>query len=132
MAHGDPIQAAPLVLVVDDDDDQRGLLAEFLERDGFRVETAVDGADALERVAHLRPAAIVMDLCMPRLDGCEATRRIKGDESKRSIPVIVLSAHAIGEYPKRARAAGADEIVAKPCRPAALARRIRELVGVAA
>ena len=66
-----------LVLVVDDSEDNREVYAQYLRLSGFRVESAVDGVEAVEKAAALIPDVIVMDLAMPRLDGWEATRRIK-------------------------------------------------------
>jgi two-component system cell cycle response regulator DivK len=117
-----------LVLVVDDEPDQRELMAECLALHGFRVATARDGEEALDHVARQLPSAIVMDLYMPVLDGWETTKRLKSDARTSDVPVIVLSAHALGEHRVRARECGADAILTKPCPPADLAARIRELV----
>ncbi|HEY8076391.1 MAG TPA: response regulator transcription factor [Labilithrix sp.] len=118
----------PLVLIVDDDEDQRELMAEFVAREGFRVATASDGEEALESIAQSEPAVVVMDLWMPRLDGWVTTQRLKADARTSAIPVVILSAHALGEHKKRASEAGADAILAKPCPPAVLVARLRELL----
>ena len=69
--------AQTLVLLVDDSEDNREVYAQYLTMSGFRVEIAVDGVEAVEKAASLKPDVIVMDLSMPRLDGWEATRQIK-------------------------------------------------------
>ena len=68
----------------------------------------------MERAKRDNPALILMDLSLPRMDGWEATRRIKADESIRSIPVLALTAHASREDQARARAAGCDDYLTKP------------------
>lgn len=118
----------PLVLLVDDEEDQRELMAECLEHEGFRVITATNGHEALELLAGERPIAIVMDLHMPVLDGWETTRRIKANDATKVIPVLILSAHAFGEHRVRAKDNGADEVISKPCAPPALAAKLRELI----
>ncbi len=119
---------SPLVLLVDDEEDQRELMAEFVEREGFRVATAASGEEALEAIAEHRPSIVVMDLWMPGLDGWETTKRIKADAATKDIPVVIVSAHAIGEHLRRAREAGADAVIAKPCPPSTLVERLRALL----
>ena len=105
---------APVILVVDDNDDTRLMYEELLTRSGFRVRLAADGAEAIAAADDL-PAVIVMDLAMPGLNGWEATRRLKTGERTRDIPIIVLTAHALDHYRDVAIAAGCDEFLSKPC-----------------
>ena len=107
----------PLVLVVDDSEDSRCICAEYLEHHLFRVATAEDGHVGIERVFELLPDVIVMDLCMPVLDGLAATRRLKSDERTRHIPVIALTAYAMADSVAEAFAAGCDAVLTKPCLP---------------
>jgi CheY-like chemotaxis protein len=79
------------VLVVDDDPDIRGLLARELTTAGFHVQTARDGAEALEQLAHERPAAVVLDLIMGEPDGFEVLYRIRDDPATRPLPVLILT-----------------------------------------
>lgn len=109
-----PDSQAPVVLVVDDNDDARQMYAELLARWGFRVRMAADGEQALAAADEL-PAVIVMDLAMPGLNGWEATRRLKTAERTKHIPIIVLTAHALDHYREVAIAAGCDAFLAKPC-----------------
>jgi CheY-like chemotaxis protein len=115
----------PLVLVVDDVAHGREICAEYLEFRGFRVATAEDGEEALEKAFDLLPDVILMDLSLPRLDGWEATRRLKQDERTRAIPVIALTAHALASAHEKAKAVGCDAVVTKPCLPKDLEAEVR-------
>jgi CheY-like chemotaxis protein len=101
------------ILIVEDIEMNRELLAQLLE-DEHRLVFAGDGLAALERAAETRPDLILMDLSLPRLDGWEATRRLKSDPALAHIPVIVLSAHAMRGDEERARAIGCDDFLTKP------------------
>jgi len=104
----------PLVLVVDDMPDARQICAEYLEYRHYRVETAEDGLEALVKARELRPDLILMDLSMPRLDGCEATRRLKSDARTAAIPIIAVTAHGSSGAPEQALDAGCVAVVMKP------------------
>jgi CheY-like chemotaxis protein len=101
------------ILIVEDIEVNRELLAQLLE-DKHRLVFAEDGAAALERAAETRPDLILMDLSLPRLDGWEATRRLKADPRLAHIPVIVLTAHAMRGDEERARGCGCDDFLTKP------------------
>src|SRR5262249_14642149 len=118
----------PLVLIVDDAPDARALYGEYLEYLGFRVETAENGVQAIQSAHREWPAIIIMDLAMPELDGWQAIRRLKADPLTSDIPIVALSAYAFGEEPERAREAGADLCLSKPCLPSQLARVIRAML----
>lgn len=118
-------QEAPLVLVVDDFEDNRLMYVEYLQYEGFRVAEAVNGLEAVERTVELLPDVIIMDLSLPVLDGWEATRRLKADERTKNIAVIALTGHAEPAHAKKARDAGCDDFIAKPCLPEQLVDRIR-------
>ena len=120
---------APLVLVVDDVDHGREIFAEYLEFRGFRVATAADGQEALDKAFELLPDIILMDLSLPKLDGWEATRRLKADPATRAIPIIALSAHALAGARERALAAGCDEFDTKPVVFDRLLEKITRLLG---
>lgn len=123
----DPQQTdqAPLVLVVDDVAHGREIFAEYLEFRGFRVATAADGLEALDKAFELLPDVILMDLSLPELDGWEATKRLKSDDRTRTIPVIALTAHALASAHDKAKAAGCDSVVTKPCVPRDLEAEVR-------
>jgi len=117
---------APLVLVVDDFEDNRAMYVEYLEFQGFRVAEAVNGEEAVARTKALHPAVVVMDLSLPVMDGWEATRRIKADPTTAKICVIALTGHAEPAHAKKALDAGCDDFVPKPCLPENLLARIRQ------
>jgi CheY-like chemotaxis protein len=116
------------VLVVDDFDDAREMYAEYLEFRGFQVDTARNGAEAVEKAQEGTPDIILMDLSLPVMDGWEATRRIKQDERTRDIPVMALSGHVFAGNAEQAKDAGADDFVAKPCLPQDLESKIRNML----
>jgi two-component system, cell cycle response regulator DivK len=120
--------AQPLVLLVDDSEDNREVYAQYLSFSGFRVEIAVDGVEAVEKAASLKPDVIVMDLSLPRLDGWEATRQIKSAPETSNIPVIALTGHAVSESKRRALDVGCSGYLTKPCLPDILVSEIRRLV----
>ena len=114
---------APVVLLVDDSPDERDMYTAQLVATGYSVQVAVNGEDALQRVAAQVPDVVIMDLAMPVLDGWEATRRLK--EMHPSVPVIVLSGHTGGEEGRRAKEAGSDVLLTKPFGPEALELAVR-------
>ena len=119
---------AALIMLVDDYVDNREVYAHYLRYKGYRVEEAEDGHQALEKASRHRPDLIVMDLALPGLDGWEATRRLKSDPLTQGIPVIALTGHAMEGQSERAKAAGCDAFVVKPCEPSHLEARIRTLL----
>ena len=118
----------PLVLVVDDFQDNREMYAEFLAYQGFRVIQAANGAEALDQAFTNRPDIIIMDLSLPVMDGWEATRRLKADQRTNRIPVVALTGHAMQGHSKGAIEAGCDSFVAKPCLPDQLVAEIRKML----
>jgi CheY-like chemotaxis protein len=119
---------SPLVLVVDDFEDNRAMYAEYLAYSGYSVEQAADGEEAVKLAQHLLPDIVVMDLSLPIMDGWEATRRLKADERTRRIPVIALTGHALASHSRGAREAGCDAFLAKPCLPEKLVEKVEELI----
>lgn len=124
------VPAPPLILIVDDLIDAREMLGDCLERAGFRIALAGDGAEALVQARALLPALILMDLGLPVLDGRAATRQLKADPLTALIPVIALSGEAGDERIESARAAGCDVVVSKPYRPEDLVRVVRDRLRV--
>ena len=121
----------PLVLVVDDFQDNREMYAEFLAYQGFRVIQAANGVEALDQAFTNHPDIIIMDLSLPVMDGWEATRRLKADERTHGIPVVALTGHAMQGHSKGAIEAGCDSFVAKPCLPDQLVAEIRKMLSAA-
>jgi CheY-like chemotaxis protein len=120
--------APPLILIVDDFQDNREMYAEFMRFSGLRVEEATNGHEALEKATELLPDLIVMDLSLPGIDGWEATRRLKGDAKTKHIPVLALTGHALAGYSEGARQAGCDGFITKPCLPEELVAEIQRVL----
>jgi CheY-like chemotaxis protein len=116
------------ILIVEDIELNRELLAQLLE-DGHRLVFAEDGVTALERAAETRPDLILMDLSLPRMDGWEATRRLKADPTLAHIPVIVLTAHAMRGDEERARECGCDDFLTKPIDETLLFQKVARHLG---
>ncbi len=131
----DPIkkdESAPLVLVVDDFQDNREMFAEYLSVSGFRVAEAATGREALERAFELLPDLILMDLSLPEIDGWQATRFLKSDPRTKSIPIVALTGHALADHSREAREAGCDAFLTKPCFPETLVLEIQRVLSGAA
>jgi len=116
------------ILYVEDNDDNIYMLQSRLERQGFNVLIAQDGASCIEIANAERPDLILMDLGLPVMDGWEAARRLKSDGATRHIPVIALSAHAMATDRTQALEVGCDDYDVKPVEWARLLRKIRNLL----
>lgn len=125
-------RAKPLVLVVDDFEDNRAMYCVYLTYSGYDVVEASDGVEAVEAATTRLPDIVVMDLSLPIMDGWEATRRLRGDPRTRHIPIIALTGHALAAHTRDAEDAGCDAFLAKPCLPEALVEKVEELMKVAA
>jgi CheY-like chemotaxis protein len=123
-----PKRARQLVLVVEDYQDAREMYAAYLQFSGFDVAEAANGVEAVEKTTELLPDIVLMDLALPRMDGWEATRRLKADPRTRDIPIVALTGHALAGHAEGAREAGCDAFVTKPCLPDALVAEIRRLL----
>lgn len=119
---------SPLVLVVEDYQDAREMYAAYLQFSGYRVAEATNGIEAIEQANALLPDIILMDLALPKMDGWEATRRLKMDEKTRHIPIVALTGHALAGHAEGARQAGCDSFVTKPCLPDALVAEIKRML----
>jgi CheY-like chemotaxis protein len=118
------------VLVVDDDEVIRQLIAVNLTLEGFEVETAVDGRDCLDKVAEIAPDVITLDVMMPRLDGWETAVQLRRDPKTSHIKVVLISARAQEDDRARGERVGADAYLTKPFDPGEMIRVIRELAEV--
>ena len=116
----------PKILLVEDNEMNRDMLSRRLERKGYEVIIAVDGAMGVAMSAAERPDIILMDMSLPVLDGWEATRQIKASAETSSIPVIALTAHAMSGDKDKALAAGCDEYETKPVEFARLLAKIEK------
>ena len=119
----------PLVLVADDDPDVLDLVRYRLERSGYAVATAVDGAEAVRLADELSPALAVLDVMMPCLNGYEVTRRLRENPATAGIPVILLTAKAQEADVQEGFDAGADDYIRKPFSPRELSARVQAVLG---
>ncbi|MFL5801335.1 MAG: response regulator [Roseiflexaceae bacterium] len=117
------------ILLVEDTQDNREI-AEIILRDaGHTVLSVADGASGMVAAVTAQPDLILMDLALPKIDGWEATRRIKANPATRDIPVIAFTAHVLQEEAERAHAAGCAAVIAKPFEIDILLRQIDTLIG---
>ena len=102
------------ILLVEDNEMNRDMLSRRLQRKGYEVHIAVDGEEGVTMAQSLKPDLILMDMSLPKIDGWEATRRIKAMAETQAIGVIALTAHAMVEDKDKALAAGCDDFDTKP------------------
>jgi two-component system cell cycle response regulator DivK len=104
----------PHILLVEDNEMNRDMLSRRLIKKGYEITMAEDGAQGVEFAQSVSPDLILMDMSLPVMDGWEATRRLKADPKTQGIPVIALTAHAMGEDRQKALDAGCDDYDTKP------------------
>jgi CheY-like chemotaxis protein len=122
----------PKILLVEDNEMNRDMLSRRLERRGYQVVIAVDGAEGVRMAQAEVPALILMDMSLPVLDGWEATRQIKAAPATGAIPIIALTAHAMSGDREKAIEAGCDDFDTKPVDLPRLLAKIDALLGGAA
>ncbi len=116
------------ILIVEDNEFNRDMLSRRLLRKGFEVMVAEDGTNGI-RLAHTaHPDIILMDVSLPDIDGLEVTRQLKGDDKTRSIPIIVITAHAMVGDRQQSLEAGADDYHMKPVELVTLLSQIQTLL----
>ena len=113
------------ILVVEDQEDLRGILRDLLTSSGYEMLEAADGQAGVDKAKAETPDLILMDIQMPIMDGYEATRQIKADPNLKSIPIVAVSSFAMKGDEEKARASGCDHYVTKPYSPMQLLRMIR-------
>ena len=117
-AAGQPMPAGhsdiPLVLVVDDSITVRRVTQRLLQREGYRVALAADGLQGLERLQHERPALVLSDIEMPRMDGFDFLRNIRANPAWRELPVVMITSRTAEKHQEHARQLGADHYLGKP------------------
>jgi DNA-binding response OmpR family regulator len=116
------------VLVADDDPDILAVVQVNFELEGFEVDTAVDGEDALQKATGNPPNAIVLDIMMPRMDGLTALHRLRSQATTASIPIVLLTARGLPEDRVRGLELGADDYITKPFDINELVARIRAVL----
>lgn len=116
------------ILLVEDNEMNRDMLSRRLERKGYEVLIAVDGAEGIACAAEQKPDMVLMDMSLPVMDGWEATRRLKSAPETRDIPVIALTAHAMPGDREKALEAGCNDYDSKPIELARLLSKIEALL----
>lgn len=119
----------PLVLVADDEEDIRALVAYRMEKAGYEVVQAADGEEAIRLALERTPALAIVDVMMPKADGFEVTRRLREEEATKRMPIILLTARAQEADVQRGFDAGADDYMRKPFSPQELRMRVQAILG---
>jgi len=112
------------ILIADDDFDNRTIVREALEASGFDVLLAVDGQEALEKTLQERPCVLLLDLSMPKLSGWEVARRVRERPELSGTAIVAFTAHALVGDELKAKAAGCDDYISKPCLPKDIVRKV--------
>jgi chemosensory pili system protein ChpA (sensor histidine kinase/response regulator) len=118
--------APPVVMVVDDSLTVRKITGRLLEREGYTVVTAKDGVDALEQMAHLVPKVMLLDIEMPRMDGFDLARNVRGDTRLQGIPIIMISSRTAEKHRSQAAELGVNHFLGKPYGEAELLQLIAQ------
>jgi CheY-like chemotaxis protein len=118
----------PLILVVEDDPEVRLFYSHVLARDGFQIDQAHNGYQALAKAFESPPDLILTDIAVPGLDGIELCRRVRADARTRAIPVLAVTGYGDRQYPDRVLVAGANHVLFKPCDADVLVNEARRLI----
>jgi two-component system, cell cycle response regulator DivK len=119
----------PKILLVEDNEMNLDMLSRRLTRRGYDILIATDGGAGVQMATVEQPDLILMDMSLPVMDGWEATRRLKGADRTRHIPIIALTAHAIAGDREKCLAAGCDEYESKPIKFPQLLAKVEAIVG---
>jgi len=125
----DPASTGQTLLLVEDNEDNRIIYSTVLRHLGYRVIEAQDGVEAVELARTTQPDLILMDISIPRMDGWEATRILRGDSRTSAIPIIALTAHALADDRERAAEVGFTSYLAKPIEPRVVVAEVRRWIG---
>lgn len=116
------------VLIVDDTETMRRAEQMMLAGEGYDIDVANDGIDALDKIALDRPDLVLLDIMMPRMDGIECCRKIKTDDRLKDIKVVMVTTKSEYERVKEAFAAGCDDYITKPIDKNELITKLRDLM----
>jgi two-component system alkaline phosphatase synthesis response regulator PhoP len=122
---------APLVLIVDDEEDLLDLLKYNLQQEGFRTRLARDGHEALEEARRQTPSLIILDIMMPEMGGLETCRRLREDAHLRTVPILMLTARTEEEAQVESLDTGADIYLAKPVSVPVIVSQVKALLRTA-
>jgi CheY-like chemotaxis protein len=117
------------ILLVEDNELNADMLMRRLKKRGYDVHLATDGQQAVDMAAALLPQLVLMDISLPLIDGCEATRQIRANPATAALPVIALTAHALAYERTRALEAGCDDYDTKPVELERLLGKIKAILG---
>ena len=126
------IPQTPLILVVDDSITVRRVTQRLLQREGYRVATAVDGLQALERLQEERPAVVLSDIEMPRMDGFDLVRNIRADARLSNLPIVMITSRIAEKHREHAKELGVDHYLGKPYSEDELMSLVRHYCGIEA
>jgi chemosensory pili system protein ChpA (sensor histidine kinase/response regulator) len=127
--HAAPVHHVPTLMVVDDSLTVRKVSQRLLEREGYRVLLAKDGVDALEQMQETRPDLMLVDIEMPRMDGFDLTRHVRGNEATHGIPIIMITSRTADKHRNYALDLGVDAYFGKPFQEDVLLAAISGLLG---
>lgn len=117
-----------VILIVEDQEDNRKILRDLLTSQGYTTLEATDGQTGIRLAEEHRPALILMDIQLPGIDGYEATRRIKANQGLSDIPLIAVTSYALSGDAQKAFEAGCDAYIAKPYSPRQLLAKVQEFL----
>ncbi len=129
---GSAVETTPkrhTILLVEDNEDNRIIYSTVLRHVGYEVVEAEDGVQAIEMARASSPDLILMDISIPKMDGWEATKILRGEMGMRDIPIIALTAHALPDDRERAAQVGFSSYLAKPVEPRAVVAEVRRWLG---
>src|SRR4026207_2393760 len=118
-----------MVLLVEDNEDNRIVYSTILKHFGYKVTEALNGEEGISKARSEHPDLILMDISIPIIDGWEATQVLKHDPQTRGIPIIALTAHALASDREKAMEVGCDGYLAKPCEPRAVVAEVQRFLG---
>lgn len=124
------LQTTPVVMVVDDSLTVRKITGRLLAREGFQVVSAKDGVDALQQLQDVRPAVMLVDIEMPRMDGFELTRNVRAAPDTRDIPIIMITSRTADKHRNVAFDLGVNVFLGKPYQEDELLEHIRKFIDV--
>jgi two-component system cell cycle response regulator DivK len=116
------------ILVVDDNQDNRELVVKVLKNKGYEIIEAIDGEEAVEKAIAQKPDLILLDISIPKLNGYEVTRILKGKEDFKDIPVVALTAHAMKGDRLKALEAGCEGYITKPINVRELPAQVKSFI----
>jgi two-component system cell cycle response regulator DivK len=122
-------ETGKLVLLVEDNEDNRIVYSTILKHFGYSVIEALNGEEGIAKARAQQPDLVLMDISIPVIDGWEATQVLKHDPATRHIPIIALTAHALASDREKAMEVGCDGYLAKPCEPRAVVAEVQRFLG---